>query len=139
MMITMVKKNRGKNGEKGQAISIDFFFAIIVVLIVIGMATTSWNRTVYLIEKNTGRRWMRRTGLAVADMMIRSPGVPSDWNSSSVMTIGLVDTSNVLNRDKITEFNSMPKSKIQQLLGIGGYDFSFRDSNVRLWQQPLGH
>lgn len=111
---------------KGQGMAIDFFFAVIILLIVIGMAATSWSRTVYLIDKNAEMRWMRRTGLAVADMMVRSPGVPSDWNSSNVMTIGLVDRTNVLDKEKVAEFNSVPKSKIQQLFGIGGYDFSFR-------------
>ena len=119
----MVIKRRG---SKGQAISADFMFAMIIMLIVIGAAASSWDRVMYLIRQKTQRTELRRLGLAVSDVLVRSPGTPSDWNSSSVLSIGLVDEHNVLNKGKIQEFVGMPESEIQSKLRIEGYGFSFR-------------
>ena len=39
--------------KKGQAMTADFLLAIIIMIIVIAMASSSWNRSVYLLrEKN---------------------------------------------------------------------------------------
>jgi hypothetical protein len=117
---------RGRTKSKAQAISSDFMLAMILVMIIISTAAASWDRAIYLIGEKNGRIESRRLGMAVCDLLVRSPGVPSDWNSTNVYTLGLVDRQNVLNKNKINEFTSLPKSKIQELLGIRGFDFSLR-------------
>lgn len=119
------KKPKWKK-SKGQVVTSDFMLAIIILMIVIGMAGSLWNRSMYLIAEKNKRTQMRRLGLAVSSMLVKSSGVPNDWDSDNVITIGLVDRPNVLNEDKILAFNSMEKSKIQDLLGIESFDFSFR-------------
>jgi hypothetical protein len=115
-----------KRRSKGQAISIDFMLAMIIMLIIIGMASSSWDRIMYIMNEKTQRTELKRLGLAVSDMLVRNPGTPSDWNGSSVLSIGLVDKHNVLNKNKIQSFLGMSKNEIQNKLGIQGYGFSFR-------------
>lgn len=124
--VTTSSNGHRRIAKKGQAISSDFVLAMILVMIIIGTAAASWDRAIYLIGEKNERIESRRLGLAVCDLLVRSPGVPSDWNSTDVYTLGLVERLNVLDKNKINEFNSLPKSEIQELLGIRGFDFSFR-------------
>jgi len=115
-----------KKRTKGQAITADFLLGIIILMIVISVAGSSWNRSIYLIREKNERTHMRRLGMSVSSMLVKSSGVPSDWDANNVVTIGLVDKPNILDYEKIVSFNSMEQSKIHDLLGINGFGFSFR-------------
>jgi hypothetical protein len=112
--------------SKGQAITADFMFAAIIIVIISGIAVSAWNRSLYMFRMNNERTEMERLGLSISGMLVKSAGVPGDWDDTNVASIGLVSEPNVLDGGKIASFNGMDKGRIQELLGIRGFDFSFR-------------
>jgi len=113
------KKTKSKSKSRsGQVMGTDFIFAAIIIIFLIGTASYAWDRSLYLLRKKNEMTEMRRLGLSVSSMLVKSQGVPDDWNASNVISVGLVGRPNILDPDKILEFNSMEESKIKGLLLI---------------------
>lgn len=111
---------RLKRTSKGQIWSTDFILSVVILTIVIIPSLLFWN-TFSKDEtlRNEGLD-ARKRAFEVTDALMNSKGMPEDWNSSNVITIGLAAEKNILSREKADEMNG---SSYQRLKNIVGYDF----------------
>jgi len=112
--------------SKAQAIMIDFFFAIIILVFLIELYFSGWGRSVLGIGLKEQKNEMEILALQITDMFVKSPGVPSDWNQTNVLAIGLAQEDHILDTDKVNKFTNLSVDKTKQLLGISDLNFYFK-------------
>ena len=117
--------------SKGQLITSDFVLATIILIIIIQASMSFWNRNVVALDARDERNEIENLALSVADLLIKNPGIPEDWNSSNVVSIGLAEETNVLDYERVLNFTSLSKDKAKELLGIKVFEFIFqlKDTN----------
>jgi len=71
-----------------------------------------------------------RMSLTASDSLIRTPGVPDDWNLDNVISIGLVDKEYVINETKAAMFLGMDYGEARDMLLDVSYDFYFEMSGM---------
>lgn len=108
---------------KGQIVSADFVVAFVVFIgLVIGLMS-SWDSLSTSIEEFESRNSMERISMHAADLIVMSQGVPSNWSSSNVESIGLAKHSfNMISRGKLNELLMTDYSRAKSGLGIP-FDF----------------
>jgi len=111
--------------RRAQVWSMDFAASIVIFSTALALLLFAWMYTINQSGQQTMFIQMESAAMSASDSLIRQPGVPENWNSSSVITIGLASIENVLNDTKVGYFLDMENSTIKSLLGVGNYDFYF--------------
>ncbi len=82
----------------------DFVVGLVVFVVVLSfllpLADDLWRQTSTVSEE----RHLQGQALSVSDLLLRSPGYPSDWNETTVQSIGLANEEHVLNSTKVLRF-----------------------------------
>ncbi len=122
--------------NRAQVMMTDLFIALSIFLILM-IAIFSF-MMVYerRVNSNMAYEDMRAKAMQIANFLVKSPGVPADWeyNSTSPQAIGLAPVPLILSNDKVANFTRMDYDKIRKTFNIRHYDFSFMlfdlDSNL---------
>lgn len=131
---------------KGQIYLIDILVSLLVMSIVVALAVSFSAVEVKNSEDTTLRNDMLTSGLSGIELLIGSPGVPSDWEgggglAAGVSSIGLakriggVTYRNDLDTAKLDAFVAMPYNASKAMMGMGGssdYYFTITDGNGAL-------
>ena len=125
---------------KAQVWSLDFAASIVIFLTAIIVAMFALNFTISQNRQQTEFNIMENAAMSVSDSLVRQPGIPGDWNRTTVTTVGLASQENILNETKLGEFLAMDNDTAKILLGIGNYQFYFevRYVNGSLASLPEG-
>ncbi len=123
----------------GQIWSMDFTASVVILMIIIIPALFLWYNA--SMESTEQRNLLRaeKQVLIMTDLMMTTPGVPPSWNNTTVISVGLAAEKNILEYQKLFEFN---RTDYQKLKTIFGYDFYFelKDINGTVYftkgQQP---
>ena len=115
---------------KGQIWSADFLLSAVIFFVALAILVFTWNSTTDQIGDQTALADIENTGLFISDSLIRTPGLPADWNSTNVQVIGLVSGENVLDSTKLNQFINLSYSDTKELLGTGGNEFYFSLSHL---------
>ncbi len=113
--------------KRGQIWSVDFVISIVIIFIVIIPALILWQNA--SIE-NTEQRTLlsaESDALSITDLMLSTPGVPAGWNSTTVISVGFANEKNILEQQKLIEFNN---TAYQKLKNIFGRDFFFELKDI---------
>lgn len=110
---------------KGQIWTMDFATSIIIFMLMVGIVVFAWNYSIQNSSEQVNLNVLENDVLMISDTLIRVPGMPADWNDSSVKVIGLADKENVLNATKVVQFVDMDYSMTKSLLGIPNREFYF--------------
>ena len=120
--------------NKGQVISTEFLFAILILLTLFVLGMYLWNLTSARINENLIKNNLVTNAIEISDNLLRSQGSPTDWeeNVTNVASIGLgvISKSNKLDRDKILSLTNISYNQIKDSLGIKSFEFYFRISNL---------
>jgi uncharacterized protein (UPF0333 family) len=113
--------------KKGQVWSLDFVTSLVIFFLVLVPLFFVWN---YVNVQNMEQRTLndiQMLALSVSDSLIRTRGIPENWNSSNVNVIGLADEENVLNSTKVSHLMDMGNNEYELTKNIltGKYDFFF--------------
>jgi len=113
--------------KRGQAWSMDFVTSLVIFFLVLIPLLFIWN---YVNIQSAEQRTLdeiEMLALTVSDSLIRTKGVPENWNSSNVNVIGLAEEENILDPEKVSEFLSMGNNQYSLTKSIltGKYDFFF--------------
>jgi len=111
--------------RKGQVWSMDFAASVVIFSTALAMLLFAWLYITSQSGQQTMFIEMESAAMSASDSLVRQPGVPENWNSSSVTTIGLASSENVLNETKVSYFLDLENGTIKSLLGVGNYDFYF--------------
>lgn len=113
--------------RKGQIFTSDFSASIFIFFIIVSVAFMSWNMAVNKVNEFDDYGLMQEKSQHVSDILIRTPGYPLDWNSTSVGIIGLsTQDQHVLDPHKLSELKLMDYDSMKSGLGISRYDFSLK-------------
>ena len=130
-----VPDTRKSNTKKGQVFTWDLAISISIFLIVIAMLFYMWDTTISKVTETREIYEMESIATEAAEQLIRTPGVPHDWEDTdkyeviNISSIGLANVEpRVLNDEKILRFVDLANSDydtMRALLGIREYDFYF--------------
>ncbi|MGC8812374.1 MAG: hypothetical protein ACP5O8_02195 [Candidatus Aenigmatarchaeota archaeon] len=125
--------------KKAQVFTFDVFLSLMFFVSVFAIWLLITNQLVeqasYAYEINMLDKKLQRA----SDLLIRSRGVPEDWNGLNVKAFGLVnDTEYVVSFDKILNFFDLTEEKIRSVLGLGGYNIYFKVTNITGGDFPEG-
>ena len=112
---------------KGQIWSMDFIASIIIMISVLVPALFIWNNIRMDNYSHTEISQTSKKAVTIIDNMLESPGVPSGWNNSSVITVGFCEKKGIIDPIKLDEFN---KTSYHKLKTIFGSDFYFRLEDI---------
>jgi len=110
---------------KAQLWSLDFTGSILIFVISVVIMFFAFNLSVSQIAEQTELTNIEDAALEVTDALIRTGGLPADWNIGNVEVIGLAERENVINKSKIFNFISLNYNTSKTLLGIANYDYYF--------------
>lgn len=112
--------------SRGQTNAIDAVLAIVIFAIIIAVFLSFWANGTSSVKGMLQKNRLEYAALAVSDMLVKSPGLPFDWekNVSSVQEIGLASGENALSREKLSAFANVSYADAKKLLGVDS-DFFF--------------
>ena len=116
----------------GQVWSLDFITSVLVFLVVLIPLFFVWNYVNIQNQQQILFDEVETLTLSISDSLIRTKGLPEDWNTSDVSSIGLSSEENVLNVTKVSYFLTMGNSEYNRTRAIltGGYDFFFNLTDI---------
>ena len=109
--------------KKGQVLTQDFMISIMIFSAVVVLIFHLIN------ESYEKKSWSEENRIVVQDLMrrvdymIRNPGIPMAWNSTTIRVLGFADEDHMINLTKFMMFKAMPYSRQKSLFGVGSYDF----------------
>jgi hypothetical protein len=125
--------------RKGQVSSGEIVLAYFIFFIALTVAVTMWMDEINHVQVSSRFSDFEDSASDIAEKLVRTQGIPNNWDESSVATIGLADEPRVLSQSKILMFvDLMNESKAsmnpnctgdsnyncsKSLLGVGKYDF----------------
>ena len=113
--------------KRGQAVVTDLFVAIAVFVILVTIISLSWDLyQIRFIKKIEYDDMILRTFHA-SDSLIKSKGIPTNWNHLYPPTLpqelGLVNLERTIDDKKLAKFRNMSGNDIENILKIKPYKF----------------
>jgi hypothetical protein len=109
--------------RKGQLLTLDLLLALVPLTIFLGISASALGGVVHQIQEYSFFYSMQRQTADAADVLVKTPGVPQDWNATNPPTVpGLAVYScnraspNFLEYDKLT---ALDETMISQLVSNG--------------------
>lgn len=123
--------------RRAQLFSQDIIFAIVLVLFTFSVWLILFDRVFTTISTNEFRRNIDESTASAMSQLLESSGVPTNWNNLSTInettvgSIGLVSSRNVLDPAKVSTFVSLAGSggsnytTMKRLLGLDREGYAF--------------
>ncbi|MCX6815976.1 MAG: hypothetical protein NT120_03945 [Candidatus Aenigmarchaeota archaeon] len=73
--------------NKGQALSGDFIVSIAVFMIILAFLLPAFDRLSNQVVQDEERREMETLSLFATDAMLKTQGLPSEWNDTNVLAL----------------------------------------------------
>ena len=115
---------------RGQVWSADLVLSSVIFFVAMVMLIFTWNYTSEQINTQASVAEVEGVALFISDSLIRTPGLPDDWNTTNVQVIGLASKENIINKTKINRFISLDYETSKNLLGTGGHEFYFSLNHI---------
>ena len=93
--------------KKAQAVMTDIIIAFLIYMVILVSITLTYNKYVARLNEQLLIQEVRNKVYGVSDLLVRSPGYPESWNSSTVHTFGLAIADRNLSQEKIDNFFGM--------------------------------
>ncbi len=112
--------------HKGQAVSLDLFFAIVIMFLIFLAFVAQNNLNINYSTEEITEKEMKRMVSGTTDNLVLSRGFPENWETGTgAEIIGLVNYRRIIDKEKLEEFLDMDYDDSVRQLGIGGYDYYF--------------
>ena len=124
--------------KKGQGIAIDLMAAVLIFLIIGGSIMLVWGDKAFEAEERLFENERIAMTERTLDTMIKSNGLPTNWEESggtpaqiadSIQMLGLAKRNRVLDVEKVEKFAEISTNNyaiVRTKLLIGGNDYYFR-------------
>jgi hypothetical protein len=132
--------------SKAQVFSGEFLLAYFIFMTVIILALLLWYNTTRDVSYVESYKLMEEKAVDAAEQLVRTPGIPDDWNATNVLSVGLANGSRILSAAKIGRFLDLTNASSyddlcddpslsnydcnRHLLGLSGYDFQYNISHL---------
>ncbi len=119
--------------KKAQIMMTDLFVALSVFLVLLISVVSFMILYEKRVNSNMAYEDMRMKAMQIANFLVKSPGIPQDWenNASSVMAIGLASAPLILSEEKVVNFTTLDYERAKTIFNVRHYEFNFvlMDSN----------
>jgi hypothetical protein len=109
---------------KGQIITTDFMMSLAIFLVAIAVVTPLFLK----LSEDSAANQLNQEAMTRLDfageIMMKTPGVPADWNPGTVESIGLADSNGRINRTKIRNMMEMNATTVKILAGLQLFNFN---------------
>ena len=116
---------KNKN-SKGQLVSIDMITAFFILVFMISVANSHWDKSVAELESIMEISDLEHVSIGVSESLIKTSGRPDGWGENNVTSLGLMKSDNVIDPVKLNAFLSLTDEKRSELLGLGGMEMNFK-------------
>jgi len=119
--------------RKAQLWSLDFVMSLLIFLSAMLAVMFAWSNISMNAAETRQLKELQLKALTLSDSLIRTGGLPEDWNEGDVVVIGLAQEENVLHATKVDRFFNLSDSdygRARGLLNMGLYDFLFEISDM---------
>ncbi len=103
-------------------VSGDFTISVAIFIATLILVLPLWGYVESQVMNSEQRRDMESSLLIVSDILTKTSGLPEDWNSSSVVSIGLSEKEGILNTTKFLNLMDTDYYEAKDLLGINEYE-----------------
>lgn len=117
---------KGGQNEKGQIVSLDLFFAVIIFLISLLLIYVEWDSQLDGAINKMELDVAENVAVDIADRLVMLPGNPADWEGDveNAREFGLAKSPRNLDTEKVAAFgNAANYASIKSKLNLS-YDFS---------------
>lgn len=115
--------------KRAQVWSTDFVISVTVFLMAFFFAMLIWNNMGIQSAEQSKLGDMQKKVLHISDSIIRTAGIPPEWNETTVESVGLSSgTENVLDPAKVSSFISLLNNsydRARSLMGLDVYNIYF--------------
>ncbi|MBU2476956.1 hypothetical protein KKG83_05790 [Candidatus Micrarchaeota archaeon] len=122
---------------KGQIFTTDFVFAVVVLLFILVISTTSFGLIQNALNEEEFYFEMQEKAFNASQALVSTQGDPNSWELLSdlnVNSLGLAKERNVIDEGKLqrlVDLNSTNYQEIKEILGLGKYEFYFRLTSMQ--------
>ena len=109
---------------KGQLFSSDFIISVVIFSAAIMLLLPLWNDINYQIADAEAKKDLQIAVSSISDLLVKSPGSPSNWTPTDVKSLGLSNTRRVINLTKFESLRQLNYSAVKALLGIYQYNLT---------------
>lgn len=113
---------------KGQLFSSDMIAAVFLFFTMVSIILFAWNSAIDNYVQDMQRKDMEITGTRILDILVKSPGYPTDWEDKNATTIGLAAYDRTIDADKLSAFLDMDYNTTKKIFGVP-YDYFFKLGN----------
>ncbi|MCL6088616.1 MAG: hypothetical protein M1530_00430 [Candidatus Marsarchaeota archaeon] len=116
---------------RGQQNSLDAVLAIVVFALILTFTLEFWAARTAGADEVINRNGYQQAALSASDLLLKSPGVPNNWeaNASNAQSIGWTSSPNVLSGPKIGNFSALDYERQKNLTGLWP-EFYFEVTNM---------
>lgn len=110
----MCKDNKFKDDQMGQAFTLDIMLALIIIAVIMGISADTMEIAGNKVNAYPARFSLERVTVDAADMLVKTPGSPDNWESSigNSTTPGLAE---IVPQTKKVVANTLSMGKINAL------------------------
>lgn len=124
--------------NKGQIISVDLIVSVVIFISVFAVCLLVSVRSLEELRDSYESSILNKKVQRISEILVRTQGLPQDWNETSATSIGLAESEFILNYTKILRLKNMQASRVRSLLGLGEYDFFVNITNLTRQSFPEG-
>lgn len=121
---TAKSKNSSRKAQLGMS---DLFLAVSIFVVLLGAVVFTYNHYTVKFESRQNFNRMQLATMQITELLVKSPGMPADWesNSSKTRIIGLAYSSRNISEEKVSRFIDMSYDESKRIFGTNN-DFHFR-------------
>ncbi len=98
--------------------------SLVIFLVAVAIVTPLFMRLSDDAAANQMNEEIRTRLDFAADVLMKTPGIPSDWNSTSIVSIGLADSNGRINKTKIRNLMGLDKDRVKIFAGLQLFNFN---------------
>ncbi|MBU0761610.1 MAG: hypothetical protein KKD39_01165 [Candidatus Altiarchaeota archaeon] len=128
----------------GQMFSGDFLLGFVIFFAALTLILSVWSTTTREILSGENHLAMEERGSDAVEKLLRTEGIPRNWSETNVLSVGLANSSRILQETKVSSFITMMRDNVsgdcggtytkyeckRYLLGMGEYNFLINISNL---------
>ncbi len=109
---------------RGQIVLSDLVFGIVIFLILMTTFIVEWTRLNGRLEDKNTFDELELLTFQIADLLIKQPGTPSDWETSppTVDVLGLAETDRILSPAKVLALQNLSYDTTRTLLNVERFE-----------------
>src|SRR3989344_8472611 len=92
-----------------------------IFLIVLGISMVMFNYVSIQVRNDQEENFMHIVAITTADLLIKTPGLPDDWNEINIKSLGLA-SNELLNQSKVVRLVNMNYDTAKSGMKINQYD-----------------